>query len=207
MSLTQTPSDNLANWADAVDKVLKYLKAITDSRTMSDATVRVLGKNKDVGGDNLNNWAEVIAKVLHWKPQLSDNLNAWGELVTVWYQYRKTFSDAGLNNWLDSSPSYLVNISLQEFEDRFLFADHLKVEFHHRLSAADNQTLLDSLRITYEFLISKADSFSQSDAVVKSTTRNLTISVGEALSMSDSLNNFNSTSFIEYLRRYLNDKN
>lgn len=109
-------------------------------------------------------------------------------------------------NWSDFVGK-IIRYSLPEFKDKFLFTDDLQAQFLHRLAFGDANTLADALRITAEFLLTNfSDQFIQNDAAVKSTGAQLTISISDnANNFSDSIGDFNSTSLIAYLRKYLGD--
>jgi len=109
-------------------------------------------------------------------------------------------------NWSDFV-ARIIKYSLPEFKDKFLFTDDLQAQFLHRLAFGDVNNLADALRITASFLLDNfADQFTQTDAAVNSAGAQLTISISDnANNFSDSIGDFNSTSLIAYLRRYLGD--
>ncbi len=189
-------SDTLNNYNAAQSFIYSYLKSLSDSSS---------------------NWLDTSSNAL-LDPTVSltttatDTLNAWGDAIDRVYGLRSQFSDSA-NNLLDALVN-TPNISFGQFSDLFLITDELKVQLHHKLTVGSLNTLSDAILLTFRFLLENADQIVQVDsaAVGSNSLGALTLSVGEGLSMSDSLgetnnvdNPLNSTNFINYLRRYLND--
>jgi hypothetical protein len=178
---------NLANWSDSIGRILSYRHDLSDT---------------------VNLWSDTIIQIFRYHPLISEDLNQWVDLASLIYEIKLDFlSSSGSSNWADSL-NFIPNITLKEFQDRFLITDDLRVKFNYLLELGDYTNLLDILIVVYQFLLENSDQIIFNDAITTGSSNNISIGIGDGLSMSDSLGSSDtlmSDSFINYLRRYLND--
>lgn len=150
--------------------------------------------------DNLAFWNDSYKSGLNCL--FSDTLNFNDNVSRIFFS--SIIINDSINNWNDiASTAYIV---LRAISDNIVLSDKISLNSTHFLNISDTNNIIDNLQVSQILEILKEDQLSQDDSINSGSSMNLFVNVSDTVNMQDSLGNvFKSTSFINYLRRYLND--
>lgn len=209
------PKGNSANttfpsWVDGVNLVLlpdgPLQVGTNDLNSFNDDFV-VLGTGHLVN-DDLNNFADAVAIADGFRKEAFDSMffNIFDEASVRIFANLTISSGDTLNSWLDAVLTNNAGNPIPPLDDTLNLGDGTALRLNHLLSIPETLILTDAANLALGTGISLSDNANNwADAAIVAMVIEGSVSVADAMSMSDAVNTLMNTSLTNYLRRYLND--